>query len=153
VTGVATRWRAVRRLPPRTSLALELVGGTLWLVAVSGMSGQILADPDAFGIAGIVGLLAGIVFIPVLIVLLARQPPHAGELPEVEPLLWPNRHYRQVLLRLVGWTFGLFAVGLVLGPWLSIVSALTVSMIWLTFRWRDRARTNLLATGVDSPRQ
>ncbi len=124
--------------PPAWRVPLIVLGGLLWLVTVIGMAAQVLTDPDRFDARGLVGLLSGVAFVAVMIVLLARMPPSTGELPEIGPMLRPGLAYRHSLLRLIGSAAALFVAGLFVGPWMAVVAALTVTAIWLIIRWRDR---------------
>ena len=144
---MAEQWHD--RVP--TSLSSTLLAG-LWLAAVAGMIGQRVRDASAVEPLGGIGFAAGILYIAVLIWRFIRQRPAAADLPDLAPLIGPERSFRGMLWMIIGVAVFLFAVAIIAHPALVFLAVLTLSSLWLLVAWRQQvtARLAILGTGISA---
>ncbi len=136
-----------RRIRLPASLSRTLLVG-LWLAASLGMIGQRWRDLSAVEPLGAIGFAAGLLYIPVLIWHLIRQTPAAADLPDLAPLVGPERSFRWMLWAIIGGALFLFGVAIIAHPALVVLALLTLGSLWLIVAWRQQVTARLIVTGA-----
>ena len=117
----------------------------LWLFSSGVMiASYVFKHPNLGGF----GQIAGILFIIGLIVYLIRSAPKSTDLPDIQPILFPQLNYIATLFLILGVLLLLFLLGIVVHPWLVLVAALTLIAIWVIITHRVRLTPLLVIIGV-----